>query len=230
MTDLLSYELSGGIATISMNDGKVNCLSLDMLKQLRAALDRAEGDQAVVILTGRPGVFSAGFDLKVIQGGDPGQMVSMLRGGAELAERMLSFPFPVVVASTGHALAMGAFLTCSADLRIGADGDFKYGLTEVAIGLTLPYFAVELCRHRLTKPHFDLAANTAQIYAPGAALQAGFLDRVVPADELSSAARAAGEAMLKLDFAAHQGTKLRVREHLLKALRTAIDSELVPPA
>lgn len=225
MTELTTYELDAGIATIALDDGKVNAFSVAMLRSLHGALDRAERDGAVVLLSGRPGCFSAGFDLGVFaSGGD--QLVEMLTLGATLAERVLRFPRPVVVACSGHAIAAGTFLALAADARIGADGDFKIGLNEVKIGLTLPWFAVELARGRLHPAHFDRAVVCAHMYDPRAAVAAGFLDEVVPAGELARAARGQAEQLLGLDAAAHAATKLRARAGVMQALRAAIDSEL----
>ena len=152
MTQLLTYEFSGSVARIAMDDGKLNVMSPDMLGALHEAFDRAEADGAIVILSGREGIFSAGFDLKVISHGSPDEHHRMLSLGAELALRVLSFPTPVVSACAGHALPMGAFLMLASDVRIGADGPFMIGLNEVAIGLTVPQFAIELARlrHRTT--------------------------------------------------------------------------------
>ena len=69
MTELVTYEFAGGIARITMDDGKLNVMSPDMLRALHQAFDRAEADGAIVILSGREGIFSAGFDLKVISHG-----------------------------------------------------------------------------------------------------------------------------------------------------------------
>src|SRR6185503_10431701 len=135
MGTLVSYQLDGSVATITMDDGKVNALSLQMLTELGAALDRATADRAVVVLTGRDGIFSAGFDLKVLRAGGPDAW-AMLRGGFELAERILSFPTPVLIACTGHAIAMAVFLLLSGDYRVGVDGPYKINANEVAIGLT----------------------------------------------------------------------------------------------
>ncbi len=154
MTDLLSYELNDSIATITLDDGRVNVLSPRMLSDINGALDRAEADDAIVVLAGRPGVFSAGFDLKILRaGGD--EALAMLRAGFELAARVLSFPKPVVVACSGHAIAMGVFLLLSGDYRVGAAGPYKITANEVAIGLTMPRTAVEICRQRLALAHFN---------------------------------------------------------------------------
>lgn len=226
MSELVTVALDEGIATLTMDDGKVNVLSLPMQAQLNAGLDRAVADGDVVILTGRPGVLSAGFDLSTLTGGGPDAM-AMLRGGFELAERLLSFPTPVVIACPGHAIAMGLFLLLSGDLRIGAEGPYKLVANEVAIGLTLPMAAVEICRHRLAPPAFDRATILSESFAPDLeAVAAGVLDRVVPADELPGAALAAAGHLATLDRAAHAGTKVRTRGRLLEALRHAIEDEL----
>ena len=102
MGSLVRYDFDGSVARITMDDGKVNVLSQDMLTELNDALTRAEADAAVVALAGRAGVFSAGFDLKVLRAGGPGAQ-AMLRAGFELAERILSFPMPVVISCTGPA-------------------------------------------------------------------------------------------------------------------------------
>ena len=116
MSTLVSYRLRDSVATITMDDGKVNALSLAMFTELGAAFDRAAADRAVVVLTGREGVLSAGFDLPVLRTGGPAA-AKMLRAGFDLAERMLAFPAPVLVACPGHAIAMGVFLLLSGDYR-----------------------------------------------------------------------------------------------------------------
>ncbi len=225
MTDLLRYQRSGPVATITMDDGKVNCLSLPMLAELNRAFDQAQEDDAVVVLTGREGMFCGGFDLATFQqGGEP--VYRMLKEGAELLTRVLSFPRPVVTACSGHAVAMGAFLTMSGDVRIGAAGSFKIVCNEVAIGLTMPRFAIELSRSRLTPSHFNRAMINAEIFSPEAAVEAGFFDRVVPAADLLTQAGEAAQALTKLNARAHAETKLLVRQQTQDALRKAIAAEL----
>jgi enoyl-CoA hydratase len=222
VTDQLSYELNDSIATITLDDGKVNILSPQMLRDINGALDRAEADDAIVVLAGRPGVFSAGFDLKLLRaGGD--EALAMLRAGFELAARVLSFPKPVVVACSGHAIAMGVFLVLSGDYRVGAAGPYKITANEVAIGLTMPRTAVEICRQRLAPAHFNRATVIAEIYDPDTAVAAGFLDRVVGAAELASTARDVAGQLRTLDMDAHTATKLRARNTALAAIRMAID-------
>ncbi|HEY2216417.1 MAG TPA: crotonase/enoyl-CoA hydratase family protein [Solirubrobacteraceae bacterium] len=221
----VTYALKDGIAAISLDDGKVNALSIDTLRELHDALDQAERDGVVTIVQGRTGYLSAGFDLNVFGEGVE-QVLEMLTLGATLAERMLSFPTPVVVACSGHAIAAGSFLTLAADARIGAEGQFRIGLNEVKIGLTVPWFAIELARYRLAPAHFDAAVLSAQMHSPEEAVTAGFLDRVVPAELLAATSMQVAETLSQLNMRAHATSKLRTRGHVLERLRWAIETEL----
>ena len=224
MSTLVTYRLRDSVATITMDDGKVNALSLAMLTELGAALDRASADRAVVVLTGRERVFSAGFDLPVLRAGGT-DAAELLHAGFDLAARLLAFPAPVVVACPGHAIAMGVFLLLSGDYRIGAAGPYKLTANEVAIGLTMPLSAVEICRQRLTPACFNRAIVLAEVFKPDDAVAAGFLDRVVPPAELAEAAAAAAADLARLDLDAHAASKLRARRQALTALREAIDRD-----
>jgi enoyl-CoA hydratase len=223
----VTYQLKDSVATITMDDGKVNVMSIAMLSALNTALDRAVSDHAVVVLTGRPGVFSAGFDLPVLTAGGADAR-KLLITGFELAHRLLSFPTPVVVACNGHAIAMGVFLLLAADYRLGVDGPYKIRANEVAIGLTMPHFGVEICRQRLAPAHFNRAVILSEMFTPADAVPAGFLDRVVSAAELQDEAQTVAAAMTKLNMSAHAATKLRVREQTLKATRAAIEADNAP--
>ena len=224
MGTLVGYRLEGSVAAITMDDGKVNALSLQMINEIDAALDQAAADRAVVLLGGREGVFSAGFDLPVVRAGGP-ESVAMFRAGFELAERLLGFPLPVVVACTGHAVAMGLFLLLSGDYRLGVAGPYRLTANEVAIGITLPHAAAEVLRQRLAPAYFNRAAILAESFSPDNAVEAGVLDRVVGAGELAAVARGTAEALAALDLAAHAATKLRVRQPALNAIRAGIEAD-----
>jgi enoyl-CoA hydratase len=225
MTSLTSYQTNGRVATVVMDDGKANVLSFDMFDELNATLDRAQADEQVVVLAGRPGRFSGGFDLAVLTAFTD-ESARLLRAGFELAHRMLSFPRPIVVAVTGHAYAMGGFLVLSGDYRLGAAGaEHRITANEVAIGLTLPRAALEVCRQRLTRSHFERATALAEIFDPGGAVEAGWLDEVVPETDLLDAAQRKATALAALDAKAHTDTKLRSREAMLAALWAAIEQD-----
>src|SRR3984957_5998052 len=222
---MVSYQCDDAIATITIDDGKVNVLSLAVLAELDAGLSQAERDDAVVILAGRDGVFSAGFDLPVLRDGGPDAR-ALLRAGFELAARLLAFPRPVVIACTGHAVAMGVFLLLCGDYRVGITGPYKITANEVAIGLTMPRAAVEICRQRLTPAHFNRAVVLAEAFSPADAAAAGFLDRTAEASSVHEVARGAAAQALTLDRAAHEASKRRARAQSLGLLRAAIDADI----
>ncbi len=224
MDEIVSYTLEGSVATIAMDDGKVNALSPAMLAAIDAAFERARDDAAAVIFRGRAGTFSAGFDLKVLRGGGV-ETVEMIVGGFRLAHKILSFPRPIVIACTGHAVAMGSFLLLCGDHRIGTAGEFRIVANEVAIGLTMPQAAVEICRQRLTPAAFNRAVILAETFTPDDAVAAGFLDEVVPMDRLDEAARSAAERFTQLNAEAHAASKLRARAQALEAIAAGIEAD-----
>jgi enoyl-CoA hydratase len=224
MSEVINYDRDGGISTIRIDDGKANVMSVATMTALQAALDQAEADGTVVVLTGREGLFSAGFDLNVFkQGVEPAR--EMLLAGARLAARILTFPAPFVVACTGHAIAMGSFLLMAADLRIGAKGAYRLGMNEVAIGLTVPLFAIEIARQRVPASYLSRNAILAEMHSPTDAVAAGFLDHVVPPDDVLPTALEHANRLSGLDMAAHKATKLRLRAHVAEAVRDAAQTD-----
>lgn len=221
MSDLVSYEIDDGIATLTLHNGKVNALSPAMFDALNDAFDQAEKDRAVVILTGQPGILSGGYDLKVMTS-SPENAIALVTTGSTFTRRMLSHPFPIIVACPGHAIAKGAFLLLSADYRIGVEGAFNIGLNEVLIGMTMHHSGIEVARDRLTKPAFHRSVINGEIFNPQDAREAGFLDKVVPADELMEAAKVAAQQLKKVNMTAHKNTKLKARKALLETLDQAI--------
>ncbi|WP_339071087.1 crotonase/enoyl-CoA hydratase family protein [Pseudomonas idahonensis] len=221
MSELISYHLEDGIATLTLSNGKVNAISPDVIAAFNAALDQATADRAVVIITGQPGILSGGYDLKVMTAG-PKEAVALVTLGSTLARRLLSHPFPVIVACPGHAVAKGAFLLLSADYRIGVDGPFSIGLNEVQIGMTMHHAGIELARDRLRRSAFHRSVINGEMFDPQSAVDAGFLDKVVSAEELQGAALAAARQLKKINMLAHKNTKLKVRKGLLETLDNAI--------
>ncbi|OLF55081.1 crotonase/enoyl-CoA hydratase family protein [Pseudomonas chlororaphis] len=221
MSELISYHLEDGIATLTLSNGKVNAISPDVIAAFNTALDQAVADRAVVIITGQPGILSGGYDLKVMTAG-PKEAVSLVTSGSTLARRLLSHPFPVIVACPGHAVAKGAFLLLSADYRIGVEGPFSIGLNEVQIGMTMHHAGIELARDRLRKSALHRSVINGEMFDPQGAVDAGFLDKVVSAEELQGAALAAARQLKKINMTAHKNTKLKVRKALLEVLDNAI--------
>ncbi len=227
MTERVTYRCEAGVAQIAMDDGKVNVMSTAMLRDLDAALDRAERDKAVVVLrSARAGIFSAGFDLKVFAASDPVRSLEMVRAGAELALRLLAFPHPTIGVLEGHAFPMGTFLLLACDVRIGALGKSRMGLNEVAIGISPPGFAIELARSRLHPAWLSRTVTLGEMYEPEDAVVAGFLDRAVPADALEGVVSEIVSRLKDLNRAMHALAKLKLRRQAIAAIRDAIDSEL----
>lgn len=221
---MVDYELDGRVATITMDDGKANALSPSMQAALDEALDRADRAEAAVVLAGRPGRFSAGFDLQVMAAGGSGT-VDMVVGGFELAARLVERSRPTVVACTGHAMAMGAFLLLSCDYRVGAAGEFKIAANEVAIGMTLPFTPIELMRLRLHPSAVQRSAVLAEVFDPIGAVSVGYLDRIIEPDRVVPTAQQLAATYLQLDETAHRATKQRVRGAALDAIRAAIERD-----
>ena len=221
----VTYQREESIAVITMNDGKVNALGPDMLAAINAELDRAEGEDAgAVVIAGNDRVFSGGFDLKVFRSGDVDASIAMLKAGFELSHRLLSFPKPVVAACTGHAIAMGSFLACSTDHRIAAPG-YTFQANEVAIGMVLPYPALEVMKLRLTRSAYQQAVGLSKTFLSDTALAGGWVDELVMPDMVLDRAReAAHEFATTLNAKAHYACKMRARQETLDAIRSGIDN------
>ena len=224
-TESVQYDVQGGVATLRIDDGKRNALSPEILRAIYRALDRAESDEAIVIITGRESVFSAGFDLNVMKRGGM-NAIRMLRLGYSLTARVLSYPYPVIAACNGHALAMGVFLMLSADYVIGSRGDFKIAANEVAIGLTMPRVAAAMLRHRLEPAAFQRAVILSEYFDVETAKSAGFFDEVVDPAELMAVAQAHAESFESLDRRAHTASKRRIRRSLIRKIRFSVPLDL----
>ena len=215
MSELVSYELQDGVATVQMDDGKANVLSLEMIEAMNAALDRAESEAKVLVIRGRPGLTCAGFDLRVIKT-DPDATVAMANAGGELLLRIYLFPLPVVIASTGHAVGAGALLLLAGDYRVAGDADCVIVLNEVAQGMSLPGFAIELARDRLVNTALTQAALFSRPHDPALAREAGYVDEVVSMDELFAAADEKAQDLAALDGPAFAASKLSFRADIVE--------------
>jgi enoyl-CoA hydratase len=210
MTPRVTHLRDGSVAVLSMDDGKVNAVNDAMLDELDAALDAATGARAIV-LAGRDGVFSGGFDLSVVGQGGPAAEALVRRGGQVLA-RLYQSPVPVVIACTGHAVALGAVMLLAADVRVGADADVAVGLNEVAIGMPLPEVAVALAKERLAAPLRRRAVVLAEMWTPVRAVDVGFLDEVVaPESVVATAIDRAKDLGTRLQPDAYATTSQRLR-------------------
>jgi enoyl-CoA hydratase len=224
MGERVHLSVEDSVATITMDDGKVNALSPDMQLEINEALDHAELEGVgAVVIAGNNRVFSGGFDLKVLTGGGEAA-IEMLAGGFELAARVLAFPKPVVMACTGHSIAMGSFLMLSGDHLIGAPSH-RVQANEVSIGLTMPGPALAILRHRLNPAAFQRAVGLAAEFKGESALAAGYLDELVEADMVRPRAHEVAKGFTSLDPRAHKESKLKARAAVLDQIRTTIAAE-----
>lgn len=222
----VTYELRDRVAIITIDDGKANVINHALAAAVHDALGRASTEAGAVVIAGRPGRFCAGFDLSVMTSGTDNAR-DLLKAGADLAIEIHEFPLPVVIASTGHALAMGAILLMAADVRIGADGSYKIGLNEVAIGMPVPRFAVELARTSLTNKAFTAAVNHATVYDPAGAVDAGYYDRIVADDAVITTAVAhAADLAERLRPTAFVETRRNCRGDAIVNLRHVLAADI----
>lgn len=211
MADKIAFALEGSVAILTLDDGKANAFSFDFIERFNRALDRAVDEARAVAIIGRPGLLSGGFDLGVIKSGDEAEITRLVTAGARLMMRVYGHPQPVVIGATGHAVALGAFLLLSGDYRVGIRGDFRIGLNETAIGLTLPAFGIALAEERLSKRKLTQATIGAVLYAPEDAVDTGFLDEATDVDSLRETVVARASAMAELDGPAFATSKRMLR-------------------
>lgn len=228
MTDTapsLSYRLDENVAVITMDDGKANAISPAVLAGLHELLDRAQSEARGLVIEGRPGKFSAGFDLSVMTESVE-SMRSLVTAGAEFLSRLYEFPLPTVAACSGHALAGGALMLLVSDVRIGALTPSKIGLNEVAIGMPLPIFCVEFARDRLTPAAFTRSTMGAQVYDPEGAVAAGYLDAAVEPELLAEEALAQAKTLASLSTGAYARTKAHARRATLELVRSTLADDV----
>ena len=219
----MNYELRNEVAIVSLDDGKANVVGHSFIDELNEALNRAEQDSAgAVILRGREGIFSAGFDLGEFKKGAEAGM-SMVSKGMQLLIRLYSFPLPLVVACTGHGIAMGAFIILACDKRIGVRGKFKITLPETAIGMELPAVMMELTASRISPQYITRVVIQSEVFDPDQALEIGFLDEVVEVGALDDKAMAIAKQLAQLPGVQYAANKLLARKKTLLAMTEEFD-------
>ena len=217
----MNYEQRDSVAVLHLDDGKANAVSHDLISFVSDSLDRAAEEAGAVVIHGREGVLSAGFDLKEMARGAEAAAALVGRGAAFFL-RLFSLPQPLLIACTGHAIAAGGFMLLSADNRIGAAGDFKIGLNETAIGMTIPVFGREMAKARLATQHVTRAYVQAHLYDPDGAMAAGFLDKVLPPDQVLEGTVAEARALAELPVENYAGNKREIRGPFIETIEASI--------
>src|SRR5690242_20175330 len=228
MADPVTYALRDRVADIVLDDGKVNAMALPFFDALNAALDRAEAERpGAVVISGRTGMFSAGLNLKLLPTLPPDELAKTMLAFGRVMLRVFTFPIPTVAAVSGHAIAGGAMLAFACDLRVAAEGAFRIHLNEVAIGLTLPSWAIVLAQSGVPQRWHTEAILHARAYSPDEALERGVVDAVArPASAVVDEARALATPLVALDQAAYAGSKARHRAHAVEWANRLLETEI----
>jgi enoyl-CoA hydratase len=214
----MEYTVINNIATLTFDDGKANAVGPRFLDDVNAGLDRAQAEQVgAVILRGREGIFSGGFDLEEFKKGVELGM-TMVGRGFDLLVRLYSFPLPLVAACTGHCVAMGAFIVMACDSRIGSQGNFKISLPETAIGMELTPLLLALTTARISRQHMTRVALQSEVYNPEQAVEAGFIDEAVAAGLLDARTMEVALKLASLPQAQYAANKLSIRANTLRTM------------
>jgi len=219
----VTLKTEGDVSIIQMDDGKVNVFSPDMIQNFNDILDQVPTDKGAMLIAGREGMFSAGFDLKVMMS-SPENAAAMVKSGFELLMRVFTFPRPVVAACSGHAIALGAFLLCSCDHRIGCKGDFKIGANELRNNMIVPTPILELAKFRLIKSHKQRALLNAEMYSIEGAVAPGYLDEVADQDKLFDLAMAKAKDLATLAHPQYLQTKKLDQEDVAAKIYSGIET------
>lgn len=224
--DSITTTQKGDVCVLTLDDGKANALSTELIAGIHERLDGAEESAQAVMITGRPDRFSAGFNLKVMREGGPEAATDLVIQGGRLYLRFLEYPLPVVIGCTGHAIAAGAIALLAADYCVGTEGAYQIGLNETAIGMTLPEYGVEFARASLSKRYFDRAVVHGELFDPQGALAAGYLDRVVPAADVFEAALGEAQRLGQLSRGAFSGNKRRANAPVVAKVGPNIEADV----
>jgi len=221
--ELVKLNTDGDVSIITLDDGKANVFSPLMTEAIESLLDQVPQDKGALLISGRSGIFSGGFDLKIMSSGDMEEIKRMVKVGFNLLTRIYSFPRPVVCACTGHAIALGAFLLLCGDYRLGAEGDFMIGANEVRNNMSVPEPILELSRTRINKTHWYRAILNAEMYAPNKAISAGYLDETIDPEKLMDLALKKASDLATLDHPVYQITKELDQAKALNRIKSSIN-------
>ncbi len=212
MASKISVRREGKVAVLQLDDGKANTFELTTFQEMLAHLDTiAASDAGALLLTGRPGSFSAGLDLRQLPVLGAERLPLLIQEFARVMLRVFGFPRPVVAAVTGHAMGAGAILALAADVRFQADGAFRFAMNEVQIGMTVPTFGCEIARASVPpQVHADLVLH-GKTFAPAELLARQMVEAVVDADKVFSAALARAQGLADIQSQPYSATKQLMR-------------------
>jgi len=222
---VLHIQFHDAVAEIRMDRPPANALNREFVEHLLAALETARMDGAhVIILTGRPGMFSAGLDVPELLGQDRRQVEAFWGRFFSLTRQLAASPVPVIAAISGHAPAGGAVLALQCDWRIGVSGKYKIGLNEVQVGLPVPS-TILLCLEEVVGPRLARRlATRAELLVMDEAVAIGLVDELVAPEELLDTALKRANELLALPQVAMNTTRLAAKSRLIEALSSSSDT------
>ena len=224
MTDqLATLTTEGDVSIITLDDGKANVFSSAMSSTINQLLDEVPNDKGALLITGRQGLLSGGFDLKTMTGGEAKDIIEMTVKGFKLLARIYGFSRPVVVASSGHAIALGAFLLCCADYRVGAKGKYLVQANEHRNNMSIPIPILEISKSRISKRHWHRAILNAEAYPIDQSVEAGYLDEVVDEGDLMKRAMEVATDLATLGHPHYQMTKDLDQKDILERINAGIE-------
>ncbi|MCK9276281.1 MAG: enoyl-CoA hydratase-related protein [Syntrophales bacterium] len=225
----MNYSLSGGIARIMLDDGKMNVMNWGFFEELNDCLDRTLSDNAqVLILTGRKGVFSAGLDLKLLPTLSHVEQLIFQRTFAETMLKVYLFPIPTIAAYEGHAIAGGAILSFACDRFIVLDGPYKIQINEVANKMAIPTWISIICRSSIPPRYWKEVLLHSRAFTPEEAYERGIVDNLVnKGNDVLAYAEKEAENLCKLDGPAYAATKRFMRREEAEHAMDIFDKELV---
>jgi len=225
---LVESEQRDRVRILRLRRPPVNALDLELATAARDAVTHAAADAgcAAVVLTGLPGVFSAGIDTRAVPAYGAEQRGALLRTINQTILALYGLAKPAVAAVTGHALGGAFVLMLACDVRLAARGDFKLGLTEAGAGIPFPAGPLTVVRAELSPAQIRTLALGSLAADPGSDLFLGILDRVVEPDALLDLAVA--EARRLASLAAFGRVKQQLRAGAIARLREIVERDDEP--
>ena len=211
------------ISIIKLDDGKANAFSYDMLSQVNDLLKKVPRDSGALVITGREGLFSGGFDLKTLATGDMEKITKMVQLGYRLLLELFSFDRPIVAAVSGHSIALGLFVTCSADYRIAIDGKYVCQANEVRNNMDIPTQIMEIIRARVNKKYFYSAVYHSDAYSVQDSIEVGYIDEVVSEDQFMKRVMEKAKELATLPHPFYANTKKTAQDDVRQKIADAID-------
>ncbi len=225
----MQYMLEKGIAQITLDDGKVNVMNWEFFKELNENLDKALVDKARVLLfTGRPGVFSAGLDLKLLPTQSLSEQIKFQRTFASTMLRVYQYPLPTIAAYRGHAIAGGMILSCACDRLMVQDGPFKMQMNEVVNGMMIPSWISLICRSSIPSRWWREALLHARAYSPRDAFDRQIPDELIQENgDVLAAAKSIAADYLKVSGPGYAMTKKNMRQQEANHVMKIFEKELI---